>query len=560
MTQQCFGVNEVFGIGRSYDSLGWAIAVRQSNDVDFRRNGDHVVAQRTRQGVDVWSHLGRNDYMRLHLRKTATPAARYSCYDRRWTKVFSVYGVCYSPWGNPSVSFGEVNTASTGRAFSHVTGRARQWTTTGGFIEATINVPDGADVWLAYTRRTGGTYARIDINGDPLAANELPSTGVFRYLDTYGPVDSTRQQITKIASGLSSGAHTFRITKVADANGASSSANGITIEALLIDAKVGSANWQPPAFPLGTDVLRGDEFRGSNGYIYSCTDAGTTDASNEPTHSSSTAVNGTATFLAFSTSTWGVYGTSETFPSELELAIEATVDSTKEDFGGQTHGGAAGEAIVAATEWRVDGAVVDVAGFDQWEITDLSSSITLEESIDWVHSKAAELATHTLRREFVHGKYLVAGTIGWHTTAQVGYAYPAMLPFVRYSGRDRADIVDTVTPAGGDTIVMEDYVSQSNPVVQCGKTYGVKLAGSAYAQKTGEPCVSHALCWPFTVDEYRATAAQAFVQLNREAADGTGSTDWQAKFYFERVDSGNLVNVVPGSEWHTRCEYRWAMA
>jgi hypothetical protein len=537
-------------------------AIQQRAVVDNFRAGTRVFAHRILTGVAIWSQMSASNYMYLEMRKTSEPTARYSCYSRSRVKLFAIYGVCYSPFAATGATPTAVDTATTGRVSSHITSRAQRITTNDAYWEGIVPVGPTGEIWVAYTKRTNATYARVDIDGSTDAANELPTNGTYRYIDTYGAVDNTRAQFVKVASGLSVGNHTVRITKKADKHASSGGSTGVTIEAVCVPCHPGDTNWQPPAFPLSTAVVRGDEFRGANGYFYCCTVAGTTHASTEPTHTSSTATNGTATFQAFTTSTWHQYAVEEAYPSELELAATVTKNATSEDFGGQTHGGSPGTDSVSSTTWTIDGASVDVGAYSMWQVSSAASEITLTESIDWVHSQAADLATQSMVRTFRPGFMRVSGQTEWNAIADVGWYYSAMLPLVRYDGERQVNAINTVTPSVGSAVTLQDYVSDAgNPNVDFGSIYGVRTDGTTWLHKgSGENTATHVYIEPYSVDEYAAANASCFLRPNVNGAAGSGSTDWQVKLYFERAhDGGSEVTVAIGDVWRQWSEYRFVM-
>ena len=500
----------------------------------------------------IWSQLDDLHWVKNRLVRDATDQ-RWSVYSRDIIKLLAPYSIHKSPVVAGGGSFTLTSTATTGMPTAHCTRRSGVGTA-GEYVE--LAVPRAGDVYMAYAQRLNGTYAKVTIDGNenhPAAiAAGLPLNGTYRYFDSYGPVDNTRQRLVKIASNVAAGT-VVRVTGTSDFS-TGSGANGLTLECFLIPCQPGDTNWQQPAFPLNTAVVQGDEFLGANGAFYCCTVAGTTDAVNEPTHTSGTAVNGTATFQywAFSAGSWHIFSRETQYASENEYAVRATVNAVLGEFGGATHNNETVTAISTLINGRA------VAGTIY--APDIGTEIVISETITAVHAEAANLAKIDLVRTFAPGIYDVAATIRWQANATIGWMYGAMNVCIPWEGTRAKSAWQTCRFTGGNVINFSTYASQADPAVSGGSVYGATLSGAfEYQNGLTEAVSNHIMCGLQSVNRY-ASGAEAWLSANANTAAGSGATTWQAKLYFERDSAADTELVRPGDVWRINNRYVTAMA
>lgn len=507
--------------------VAWPRGAAAAYGVSFG-TGDHVGIQRTVNGFDVWSHLGGSWYERLlHYNLGVNRASNIR---RELVRVFDLWTADEFVTSG-TVSF--LNASAMGAELAYIGRVAASLNATGTSV--TVDVTGAGDLYVAYMGRTVGGYARVDIDGAQtlVALPVLPGVA-YKGIDTYSATDLVRGSTVKVASGLPQGTYTVTVTRTADRNPASTG-NGVYVEAAMIESTVAGPRIQPRPWTSGETVKMGVE-RQNAGIVYSARNNGTT-GTTPPTHTSGQVSDGAVDWLVAPGGTTYFWNRQDlTFASEREYAYNVTVNGVTEDVGGQGHGNDEGSAFALS----LDGVAIDPATAS-YEVIASGDEITVGETITWTHPQAATLATGSLARTFRPGEVQVSGSVTMQVAADLGYAYGAMLPFVRQSAGGEP-VFDEVRAADG-TVVDLDAYDGTSAEIDFGNQYSFAIAGD---DVLGRPIVTAVRSNRDAVKGY--ASGRLFVQANRTAAALGAASEWQAKGYFELAPDANRHAAAVGEE------------
>ena len=172
-----------------------------------RPQDDSTIA---RVGNDYYltSRIGStNKFVRMRLKKDA--ASSTSMYDLKEQHVYS-----FQKWNCLSSSestLNDVNHWGTFQSGGYWGNRILSSFTGASYVEFTISANSGDDLYLAIWERPEGSWCYVTIDGSTALVNELPTSGANKYIDTYAASAADRQVL--VASNLTAGSHTVRITK-----------------------------------------------------------------------------------------------------------------------------------------------------------------------------------------------------------------------------------------------------------------------------------------------------------------------------------------------------------
>lgn len=466
-------------------------------------------------GVHVWSQISGSLFALLRFDLAADANDRISWRQARLIDLRKVYPVRDLTF---SGAWSQLQSSGSGVTAKYVGDRGAQATANGAYAEVSVSRAGSKpyDVWIAYTKRTSGAIARVDID----SVEALTFT-------TAGPVDLTRRQWIKAASGLT-GAHTVRITKTANDGGAN-----VLIEAIAIDGDIEDDKILPPMWQTGTAYAAGDEVQNA-GIYYCATGAGTSGAT-PPTHTSGNGSDGTVTWSA---SIFPSYHDQVVldYPSEREIAAVADIGGTDNEVGGQTHG----NDLSVSRVWTIDGNSWDAAG--AFGAIEVGAEAELTEQSTWQHASDATMATADIVITMTPGITQIAGNVTI-TTASVGlgFLYTGMAPAVRWDGTWQRSIFDRVAVEGGQQISLDAYAGASNPTVSLGKRFSLGLLGEINVGPRSVRLGYGVRVTPDSVNNYAAAGAEAFLLPNVDSRpSASGGTDWTVKGYFPRA-----VNSAP---------------
>lgn len=453
-------------------------------------------------------------------------------------------------WNTPTT------TSTTGSTQRHVGNSAIATATAGRKLTQTLTPYDGQayDLYISRTFRTAGGFCKVSIDGAQTLVNEIgdPQSLGFKAISCYGPVDNTRRQYIKVASGLT-GAHTLELECVAGVpTGSSASGTGtVTIEAALISSDLADARTYPAHWASGQTIAIGDE-REYGGRYYCSTTTGTTGAT-PPTHTTSTASDGGVTWSAAGliyASGW-IDVRDVDFASEVEEAIVSLVyNSVSYDIGGQTHG----NEFQSNRVIEVD----DIAWtWNDAAILTFGTKIDITEDIAWRTAIAGTtLASGTRLTTITAGKFADNKTVtvapGINFT--IASAYGAMLPLTRWDGFWGRETFTQLRLANGTSYNFDDYAQGA--VQNLGLIYSAAVSGS---MGIAGNVVEAVYCFPVSVNGYIQSGSQAFCNMKQDnvPVPPSGSTDWTAKVYFGRANAVAEA-IVPGQVLQFASEHKLA--
>lgn len=445
-------------------------------------------------------------------------------------------------------------------------GMVRYVTSASGSPYIDIDITGGGDVHVVFVGRDSGGYVKCEIDGDTELCNELPTNGTYRYLDTYrGAAGSALvyRRVVKIASGLSSGSHTIRLTVMSDKN-ASSSGNRFYYCGLLYTvANPQLAAWDPPEWQPLTAYAQHQRVRVED-RLYSANVAGTT-SSTAPTHTSGTAVDGTVTWVILNQNPY-MLNAARLQPqgSHLEYAYQIQPDgaSAKEDVGSLVHGN---ETLNTAT-WTVDGTPVSLA-IGEWSN---GAEIKLTQAITATHTEAAGSVNETtLVHTFTPTKTIVKHTHDWQQDAQVGWFYAHMWGNLHWdaAGYDEYGIDYMASPQGGTKSIADYYATTANYQGQTTDYVqamwgdilgndGYNNLPNAFSQDNSQhSAIGIVAVKPTSMAGYAGpNTLKAAMLMNQAGGTAPGSSDVGAKLYFERVNSAGVA-VSSGDTWICEATY-----
>jgi hypothetical protein len=485
----------------------------------FARSGGTAVAIAEARGgaLSVWSELGNGHAVWMTL-DNDDPTQRMSWRETLLAKLRNVYPVRSLTLTG---SWSQLQTSGSGLAGSYTGNRAVSTSSTGATAQVTVEGAGIYDLWVHYTGRTSGGYARVLIDGTQDLVNEIgdPAELGFKAFPTYAPVDLTRRQVVRVASGLT-GSHEITLSA---GGSATPGGNAIMIEAISVSAGLAGNRILPPMWQAGTAYTMGDEVQWQ-GTFYAARATGLSGAT-PPTHSNGIGSDGALDWRADNRPTYPEFVAID-YASEREYAVRFSIAGVVSEVGGQTHGN---EPLVQRTI-TLDGLpwVPSQVG------TGLSSGteLAIVEQTVWQTASAVQVATCTLERTITAGEVRHVVTVTpTGPQADVEWFYPGMLPMVHWDGESGSTVATKVV--GRDAVeVLADYAGQTPTNRDLGRDGRI-----GFAAQIGTTDLRYGLA--VSVDTGGLTnGADCFLLANTDGRTASGSLDWTAKAYVKAVAPG----------------------
>ncbi|MBT0957782.1 hypothetical protein IV417_10305 [Alphaproteobacteria bacterium KMM 3653] len=493
-------------------------------------SGTRVGLQAASEGaLHVWTEVA--DGLALCCRYDADdPTSRYSWRETRAVPLRKVYPVADLTLTG---SWGQLQSSGSGLLESYTGNRAISASSTAASASVTVDRAAPYDLFIIYTGRTSGGFARVDIDGAQTLVNEIgdPADLGFKAFSTYHSTNLTRRLVMRVASGLT-GSHTITVTP---GGSASPGGNTVQLEAVAITGGLDDSRIQPPFWEPEITYAAGQEVQ-HNGIFYAARSNGPSGTA-PPTHGNGIASDGAMEWRADVRSTYHDFSTLD-YASEREYAARIEVGGQTVEYGGQTHGGEA----LQSRSITLDGA--------PWTPATTGTGITAGAAIDmtetsqWGHPTAGALADCTLTRRILPGQIYQDVTITpLQTLPTPEWFYPAMLPFVRWDGETKSDVLIHLHD-GNSVIDLDTYAGQSAPDVTLSspKSLGLDVTAPVGGFAWGFAC-------GFGTDPVNGLkSVTGFLRPNIGGqSSGTGS-DWQVKGYV-RADDITLASGQPVRMW-----------
>lgn len=485
--------------------------------------GQNVALAAGRQGaLNVWTEIGPNHAACLRF-DGADTGTRLSWRETLVMELRDIY-----PVGDLSLSgsWSLLQSSGSGLSDSYTGNRAASTSSAAARADVTVGKASEYDVWVYFTGRTSGAYARVDIDGDQALVNEIsdPADLGFKAFSTYTPVNMQRRQSIKVASGLT-GDHTVTVRF-----GGAASPGGTTfmLEAVAISADLGGARILPPMWQAGQSYEMGDEVQ-YQGTFYAARANGTS-GTTPPSHLNGIASDGALDWRADNRSTYPGFVCID-FASEREYALRCSVGGSSVEIGGQTHGN---EDLIGRT-LMLDGAsftpLLTGTGLR------VGSAITLTEQTIWKAAGSVDLAICSLTREISPGQInheVTATSIG--PVADIEWLYLGMAPFVRWDGESRSTVMDRIAVGDAAPVVLASFEGQSPSNLDYPGGYQMGITGeiSGAALRYGV-----AVTLPSAPGNV-VSQIDTFLRPNLDASTASGGLDWKAKAYVAGGADGGL--------------------
>ncbi len=486
--------------------------------------GQHVaLAQGPDDNVSVWTEIGPGHaaWMSLDANSAAT---RWSWRETLVAELRNIY-----PVGDLTLSSGwsQLQSSGSGLAGSYTGNRAVSTSSLTATASVTVDRAAPYDVWIHYTGRTNGGYARVDIDGAQTLVTEIddPAALGFKAFPTYASVDLQRRQSVKIATGLT-GAHEITIS---NGGAATPGGNAILIEAVAISASLADPRILPPIWQPGTAYEMGDEVQ--LGGLYYSARANGVSGTTGPTHTGGIASDGALDWRVDNRPTYPKFVAID-YASEREYAARVNVGGSATEIGGQTHGN---EALQSRTITLDDAPWVPQATGNGLSV---GSAVAIVETTEWQTGTGAPLADCILNRTVTPGAvFHSVDVVGTGATATFEWFYAGMLPMVAWDGESRSAVAQTVAVAGSVPVALSDYEGINPPNIdfagadRIGMTADVDGGTLRYGHEAG------ALAVPGNI----VSQFDAFLRPNLNATASGGGLDWQAKAYITGDAGGGLT-------------------
>jgi hypothetical protein len=473
-------------------------------------------------GISVWSEVSPAHAACLRL-DNADPTTRLSWRETLIAELRNIYPVGALTLAG---SWSQLQSSGSGVAGSYTGNRAISTGSLSASASATVGRTKVYDLWIHYTGRTSGGYAKVEIDGAQTLVNEIddPASLGFKAFSTYAPVDLTRRQSVKVATGLT-GSHDVTVSF-----GAAATPGGaaIMIEAIAISGDLSGPRILPPLWAAGTSYEMGDEVC-FDGIYYAARGNGVS-GSTAPSHTSGIASDGALDWRADNRPTYPDFVAID-YASEREYAVRFDVGGTTSEVGGQTHGN---EPLVSRSI-TLDGVpwVPQTTGLG----LSVGTGIAMLEQTTWQTQAGVAVADCQLTRTITPGSVRHdVDVVGTGPQADVEWFYAGMLPMVRWDGESRTTVVDSVAAPDGPSVNLADYAGV-NPAnvdfvgaTRLGMRGFAKGTNLTYGQEAGASAMLGNGLVQF----------DAFLRPNLSAASESGSTDWSAKAYVIAGADGGL--------------------
>ena len=466
-------------------------------------------------GLTIWSEIGKGRAVGLSLDHT-DPSSRLSWRETLLAHLRRIY-----PVGTFSLSgsWSQLQSSGSGLSGSYTGNRAVSSSSLGAAVEVTVARDKPYDLWVIYTGRTSGGFAKVEIDGGQEAVDLLddPAGLGFKAFSTYAPADLTRRQVKKVASGLT-GAHQVRIS---NAGAATPGGNALLVEAVAISAELGDEGFLPPVWQPNSAYVMGDEVR-FGGRYYSARATGQSGVTG-PTHSSGIASDGALDWRADFRPTYPHFVAID-YASEREYALRYAYAGATSEIGGQTHGG----ETLAATALRMDGVPLNLSlNPDSFASGNV---LQIDETLMWKHENGTSVAAATLQRTVTAGAihHAVEATVV-NGPLSCEWLYVGLAPVVHWDGESASQVAQTVHLADSSIVDFDDYVGVTPSAVTL--THAGRLGYQINHDGDTVLYGMEADCRLPDLQNYVATTARVLPNIDGRTA--AGSLDWTAKSYLQ---------------------------
>ena len=473
--------------------------------------------------VTVWTEVGPHHAAVLRL-DNEDPTTRLSWRETLIAELRNVY-----PVGRMTLtgSWSQLQTSGSGQSGSYTGNRAISSSSTGAVATVNVDRAEEYDLWINFTGRTSGGYARVDIDGDQALVNEIsdPDNLGFKAFPTYTETDLSRRQSIKVASGLT-GAHEVSLRF----GGAASPGGGvIMIEAVAITGTLADPDILPPLWEAGKTYQMGDEVQ-FGGTFYAARANGVSGTTG-PTHTGGIDTDGALDWRADNRPTYPEFVAID-YPSEREYAVRFETGGAMTEVGGQTHG----NEVLTARTIQLDGAtwVPSTSGNG----LSVGQQVSFVEDLTWQTEAGADVGTCQLTRVIAAGS-INGGVEVTGTGPQLDFEwfYTTMLPLVRWDGESKTTVFDTVHAPTYPIVTLADFAG-AVPTNQ--DFYGQTRMGMS-GQVLGQSLrYGHeAAILPTTTAD--VAPLDSFLRPNIEGHSEGGSQDWTAKAYVSASGPSGLT-------------------
>jgi len=490
----------------------------------FRHGGGRSVALAAgfEGGVSIWSEVGPRHAACLIL-DNDDPSTRFSWRETLIAELRNVY-----PVGALALtgSWGQMQSSGSGLSGSYTGNRAISTSAATASVSVSVTRDTTYDLWVHYTGRTSGGHVKVEIDGTQDLVNEIadPAGLGFKAFSTYSPIDLSRRQTMKVASGLS-GAHnvTLRLGGVAVPGGGAIMIEAISTSATLDDPFILPPLWQPEtAYEMGDEVQLGGTFYAAR--------ANGTSGTVGPLHPNGIASDGALDWRADYRPTYPEFVAID-YASEREYAARFTVGGVATEVGGQTHG----NEVLVGRSILLDG--VDWLPQTTGNGLSVGSEIAIQEDTTWQSSSGTDIAICRLDRTITPSAIQHDVRItGLGPQAEVEWLYAGMLPMVHWDGETATTVIDTVAQSGGASVELGNYAGVNPPNIPFADVARLGLSGAIlgatlrYGHQAGALGLIGNEVMDFT----------SFLRPNLDARTATGNLDWVAKAYVAADLDGGL--------------------
>lgn len=472
-----------------------------------------AIAPDTNGGLTIWTEVGPNHAARLRLDQQ-DQSLRMSWRETQLAELRNVY-----PVGKMTLtgSWSQLQTSGSGRAASYTGNRAISTGSVGALAAVTVDRDKPYDLWINYTGRTTGGYAKVEIDGAQTLVNEIsdPAGLGFKAFSTYSSTDLNRRQTIKVASGLV-GQHDISVSL----GGAASPGGGaIMIEAVAITGSLSDPHILPPIWSPDTAYQMGDEVQ--FGGLYYAARASGLSGTVGPIHATGTASDGALDWRVDNRPTYPEFAILD-YASEREYAARFNVAGDVIEVGGQTHG-----------HDNLETQAITLDGINWIPMTtgtglSVGSQITVVETTNWQAAGGGALAscqiTRSITPSVIHNDVqvdIVAASM------DVEWFYAGMLPFVHWEGETAAIVVETLTSENNTEVTLAGYAGQTADQIDFPLTRRLGLAGATHETNFLYGCEAGAV--PIVGNSLGQFDAFALPNIDGRIASGT--QDWTAKAY-----------------------------
>lgn len=492
---------------------------------EFFENGGGqrvALAQGAASKLSIWTEISPTHAAWMHLDNN-NPAMRLSWRETLVAELRNIYTVRDMTL---SSGWSKLQSSGSGLSGSYSGNRAISTSSATAVADVTVGRTDPYDVWIHYTGRTNGGYAKVEIDGAQTLVNEIddPASLGFKAFSTYSADDLQRRKSVKIASGLS-GNHDITIS-----NGGTATPGGgnILIEAVAITGNLAGPRILPPIWQPDTAYEMGDEVQ-FGGLYYAARGNGQSGTVG-PTHTGGIASDGALDWRADDRCTYPKFVAID-YASEREYAAHVTLSGASTVLGGQTHG----FDLLDSRTIELDG-VPWVPATTGNGLT-IGTQINIVEQTRWRSTSGVDLADCTLSRAITPGAVTHGvSVVGSGPDISFDWLYAGMLPLVAWDGESRSTVVQSIIAPGAPPVILDDYAGVNPPNInfvgsnRLGVTADLGTASLVYGHEAGATLIADNIVNQF----------DTFLRPNLNATTKGGGLDWQAKAYVTGGADGGL--------------------